>query len=157
MNRLFRSLELKIPPLALATVAGALIWLAAIALPRLRLDWPGRVPAALLLGVAGLAVCLAGVAAFRRAQTTVDPMRPEHTRVLVVRGIYHYTRNPMYVGFALLLCGWATWTGTAAGLAIAITYVLYLDRFQVRPEERILQHHFGAQYDAYRSSVRRWI
>ncbi|RBI49163.1 hypothetical protein BRL76_18820, partial [Xanthomonas oryzae pv. oryzae] len=45
---------------------------------------------------------------FRRAGTTVDPRRPQRCSALVQTGLHRYSRNPMYIGHALLLAGWAT-------------------------------------------------
>ena len=100
---------------------------------------------------------LAGVIEFRRARTTVDPTRPEHSSAIVSGGIYSLTRNPMYLGFLLILAAWAAWLGNLPACLALLAFVQYMNRFQIAPEERVLGARFGAPYEAYRQRVRRWL
>lgn len=150
-------LELKIPPPLVAICVAFLMWLT------LRVVGPADVPTALRVGVAlgflltGLGCDLAGLMAFLRAKTTINPLRPAATSALVVSGIYRITRNPMYLGLLLVLLGWATFLGNGAAFALAPLFVLYIHRFQIVPEERILAEKFGAEFAAYRARVHRWL
>ena len=112
---------------------------------------------ALCLAVTGIAVALAGVLAFRRAKTTVDPRVPQQSSSLVIRGIYRYSRNPMYLGFLLLLIAWGCYLQSGVALLLLPLFVLYMNWFQITPEERHLLHKFGADYQAYLTQVRRWL
>ncbi|HEY0857558.1 MAG TPA: isoprenylcysteine carboxylmethyltransferase family protein [Albitalea sp.] len=152
-----RALELKVPPLAVMLCAGAAMWLAAAAAPALTLDWPFATVAAGALALAGLAVALAGVLSFRRARTTVNPVTPGAASALVTSGIYRLTRNPMYLGFALVLLAWAVFLGNVLALVLLPAFVLYIDRFQIEPEERVLSALFGEAFVAYTTQVRRWL
>lgn len=149
-------LALKIPPLALVALAAAAMWLlpAIASLPRFGLWHVGLCAALALLGPA---ICLAGVLAFRQARTTVDPMRPAAATSLVVRGIYRYTRNPMYLGFLLALLAWALYLAKLSALLVLPLFVGYLTVLQIRPEEAALRERFGADFDAYAARVRRWL
>lgn len=118
---------------------------------------PGRAVIAIAFVVLGVAIVLAGVIQFRRASTTVNPVKPEDSSSLVVTGVYARTRNPMYLGFALVLAGWAVFLANLLTLVGVIAFVLYIDRFQIVPEERALHTRFGLQFDDYRRRVRRWI
>jgi len=151
------SLELKIPPLLVALILGALMWLAALMTPGLTALLPYRGAVAGVLLLAGAGAALAGVIEFRRARTTVDPTRPDNASAIVTGGIYSLTRNPMYVGFLLLLIAWAAWLGNLAACMALPAFVKYMNRFQIAPEERFLGSKFGAPYDAYRLRVRRWL
>ena len=152
-----QKLELKIPPVVLVALFALAMWLVAQLVPA------GMEPAvwhSVLAGIfagAGIVVALLGVLAFRRANTTVDPRVPEQSASLVVRGVYRYSRNPMYVGFLLSLMAWAFYLMNAAALALLPLFVLYMNRFQIVPEERFLLQKFGADYQAYCASVRRWL
>jgi protein-S-isoprenylcysteine O-methyltransferase Ste14 len=84
-------------------------------------------------------------------------MKPDSASSLVVSGIYKYTRNPMYLGFLLVLLGWAAFLSNLAALALLPAFVAYMNRFQIRPEERVLASLFPNDYPAYRAKVRRWI
>ena len=153
-------LELKIPPLLLMLLFALAMWLLApltapisakLALPALY-----STVLALCLAVTGIAVAFAGVLAFRRAKTTVDPRVPQQSSSLVIVGIYRYSRNPMYVGFLLLLAALACYLMNAAAFALLPLFVWYINRFQIAPEERFLLQKFGADYQAYTQQVRRW-
>lgn len=150
------ALALKIPPLALAAFAGLTMWsLPALGRVPIFVSWHAWVCAGLAL--AGVGVCLAGVLAFRQARTTVDPMHPAKATTLVVRGIYHHTRNPMYLGFLLVLLAWALYLSTLSALAILPLFVWYLTVFQIEPEEDALRERFGVDFDLYSARVRRWL
>ncbi len=106
---------------------------------------------------AGLGLKIAAALAFRARGTTVNPISPERSAALVVDGLYRVTRNPMYLGSALILAGWALHLGAWVAILTVPFFVLYMNRFQIGPEERALSALFGADYDAYRARVRRWI
>ena len=99
---------------------------------------------------------LLGLLAFFRRGTTINPLRPAKASALVTGGIYRITRNPMYVGMAFLLAGWAVWLGALWPFLGPVLFVAYLTRFQILPEERILRGKF-AEFDAYATRVRRWL
>ena len=76
---------------------------------------------------------------------------------LVVRGLYRYTRNPMYVGALTVILGWALFFHAAAVLLYAIVVGIIFHLFIVLYEERHLRREFGSEYDDYRSHVGRWL
>ncbi len=149
-------LELRVPPVAVAAVAAGLMWIIAWALPDATLALPGRVPATVLAALTGVVVAVAGVVEFRRAQTTVNPLRPDAASSLVRGGIYKMTRNPMYLGLALVLLGWGIFLANPVSLAVLFAFVGYLNRFQIIPEEKALESRFGEAFAAYRKAVARW-
>ena len=152
-----KALELKIPPVVLVALCAVAMTLLAQWLPSLQLPLGWRLLLAAVFAAAGTAVALAGVLAFRQADTTVDPRVPQQTSSLVIRGIYRYSRNPMYVGFLLLLTALGCYLMNAAAFALLPLFVLYMNRFQIAPEERHLLQKFGADYQAYSQRVRRWL
>ena len=152
-----RGLELRIPPLALVLLAALLMWLISVLTSSARLYLPGSGLAATAVAICGSLICLAGVAQFRRSRTTVNPMTPEASSALVTHGIYRFTRNPMYLGFAIILLGWMIFLENPLTLAVVLAFVLYINRFQIEPEERALESTFGAEFKAYKLKTRRWI
>lgn len=150
-------LELKVPPLILVAVFATLMWLQAWLTPALSFGASWRLTLAALLACAGGAIAIAGVVAFRQAHTTVNPTHPEGSSSVVSHGIYAYSRNPMYVGFFLLLLGVAACLGNLLALLWLPLFVVYMNRYQIIPEERVLEANFGADYRAYLARVRRWI
>lgn len=151
------ALEHKIPPPLVATVFALLMWGIAQHSTVWALAAPLRWGPALLVLLAGAAFCLAGVWSFRQAQTTVNPLKPETASTLVLAGVYRYSRNPMYVGFALLLLAWACYLAAPWALLGVVAFVLYITRFQIIPEERALAQIFGDEFQRYMGQVRRWL
>jgi protein-S-isoprenylcysteine O-methyltransferase Ste14 len=149
------ALELKIPPPLVALFLAILMWLT----PALAI----AVPLGLRLGVAlallclGLTISVSGVVAFRRARTTVNPIKASSASALVSSGVYRFTRNPMYLGLSLALFAWAVLLSNPLALLLLPFYVLYINRFQIIPEERVLASLFGTEYSAYKERVRRWL
>lgn len=151
------ALELKIPPVAVVILAGAMMWVGSAYAPTLDFEVPFKPMFAWGFTLLGLVICMLGVVNFKRADTTVNPTKPHLTSSLVTSGIYRRTRNPMYLGFLLILAGWATVKANLLALLVLPAFVLYMNHFQIKPEERALMSLFGEQFRAYCSSVRRWI
>jgi protein-S-isoprenylcysteine O-methyltransferase Ste14 len=152
-----RALELKVPPLAVVVVTALLMWLVSRAAPAFRFEFAGRSAIFAVLVLAGMSITVAGVVSFRRAKTTVNPTKPKAASSLVVSGVYKFTRNPMYLGFLLALVGWGVFLSNALAFVPIAGYVVYLNRFQIEPEERALAALFGREFMEYRARVRRWI
>ena len=152
-----RQLELKVPPLALVLVCAVGIALLGRFVPAANVPFPGHRALAAVAVLAGIAFSVAGIVQFRAARTTVNPMSPDRASAVVTSGVYRLTRNPMYLGMALILAGLAFWWASGPGLLLVAAYGAYMTQFQIKPEERALETVFGAAYRAYRARVRRWI
>jgi protein-S-isoprenylcysteine O-methyltransferase Ste14 len=151
------ALDLKIPPIVVVFVAATSMWVSTVAFPMLGFGFPAnRLIAALVMGL-GVTVTVLGAVSFRRASTTLNPMKPESASALVVSDIYTLTRNPMYLGFLLMLVGWAIFLANILSFVFLPLFVFYMTRFQITPEERALEALFGEQFRAYKNKVRRWI
>jgi protein-S-isoprenylcysteine O-methyltransferase Ste14 len=146
-----RFLELRVPPPLVGIVIAGAMWLVPSSPASVRL------PAAILLTLVGVAIALSGVISFRRAQTTVNPLKPETSTALVSTGIYRITRNPMYLGMLAVLLAWAVYLSSAWALLGPVAFALYITRFQIVPEETALQSLFGAAFVDYTHRVRRWL
>ncbi|MHB8494903.1 MAG: methyltransferase family protein [Casimicrobiaceae bacterium] len=152
-----RALELRIPPPLVALLAALAMWSisrhsGALAAPAIV-----RVPLAILLAMVGAAFDVSGLIAFRRAKTTLNPMKPQATSAIVDSGVYRVTRNPMYLGFVFVLLGWAAYLWSWWALPGPLVFAAYIQRFQIAPEERALSELFGAEFLAYKATVRRWL
>jgi protein-S-isoprenylcysteine O-methyltransferase Ste14 len=152
-----QTLELRIPPPVVGLLTAAAMWGLSRVTPRIPFDDRLRVGLAAFVLLVGIAFAVAGLHAFRRAKTTVNPLRPEATSALVVAGVYRYTRNPMYVGLALVLLAWAIHLAAPWALVGPLVFVAWITRFQILPEERVLSRMFGSAFDSYRQRVRRWL
>jgi protein-S-isoprenylcysteine O-methyltransferase Ste14 len=150
-------LEHKVPPPLIALICAGGMWYLARHTFVVGFAADVRVAAALVVCVVGFVVMLAGVISFRAAKTTVNPLKPETATSLVTNGVYRYTRNPMYLGMLLVLLAWAIYLSAPAALMGPIAFWLYIQRFQIQPEERALVAMFGSAFTDYMSRVRRWI
>ncbi|OUS31169.1 hypothetical protein A9Q98_03380 [Thalassotalea sp. 42_200_T64] len=150
-------LELKIPPLLLFFVFAVLMTQVPIAITNLSIAFAYNNLLALIIAIFGVIVVATGVINFKKADTTVDPRTPEQVNELVVSGVYQYSRNPMYLGFALMLLALAIYLQTIASYIWVIIFCRYLYHFQIMPEERALEKLFGQSYTDYCQKVRRWI
>jgi len=151
------ALELKIPPPVVAALIGAAMWLVSRSGPSIDLSPLIRTVGAGAIAASGGLLALTGKIAFGRARTTINPLRPENASSLVTSGVYRFTRNPMYLGLFLALLGWSVHLSSLFVFVGPVLLVLYLGRFQIAPEERVLAAKFGEAYLEYTSRVRRWL
>jgi len=151
------SLDNRIPPPLVMLVAGALAWGLARLTPALTVSFDGQIAAGSVTAALGVIISLAGIVSFSRARTTVSPVNPGAATALVQSGIYRWTRNPMYLGMALLLLAWTLKLGHPGGLVAIVLFAAYIEAFQIRPEERALSELFGDAYVDYCKHVRRWL
>lgn len=147
-------LSLKIPPPAYFLGGVGLIYLFSRRESTARPGWRWL---GLPLAVLGLGLDLHAFRAFRRHKTSLSPFEPEKAVHLVTEGAYRWTRNPMYLGLALMLSGWSLFRTSLSGLWVVPAFILTLTRLQIRPEENRLRHLFGDDYLAYQGRVRRWL
>jgi protein-S-isoprenylcysteine O-methyltransferase Ste14 len=152
-----QTLELKIPPPIMALLVGVAMWVTAYLLPAVHRPSPTRFVIARVCAGFGVIVAILGVWAFRQAKTTVNPVAPEKASSVVSGGIYSYTRNPMYVGLTAVLVGWAIRLSVPWLFLGPVAFMLYMTRFQIIPEERVMSSKFGRAFDDYRQRVRRWL
>lgn len=152
-----RYLELKIPPLAVCAVFAFAIYGLENVVQSAIVPFSGHRIAAMALMLLGLTLAIAGVVQFRRAKTTVNPLTPLAATSVVDSGVYRLTRNPMYLGMALMLLSVAVWCSTLLGYALVPLFCVYMTEFQIKPEERALLAIFGQEFSIYMTKVRRWI
>jgi protein-S-isoprenylcysteine O-methyltransferase Ste14 len=152
-----QALELKVPPVAVFLICAAGMWALSRGLPTASIDLPYAPLVAIALAVPGGAVAVAGIFAFRRQSTTVNPTKPDAASSIVFTGIYGFTRNPMYLGVATMLAAWGIYLANVVALFVLPLFVAYIAKFQIKPEERALLANFGSDYADYMATVRRWL
>lgn len=124
---------------------------------RVRTGLPETLRYALFAGliVAGSALFLAALGRFRRAGTHVEPWKP--STAIVTDGVYGFTRNPIYVGMALVYAGLALVADSLVALVLLVPALVLIDTGVIAREERYLEGKFGDEYRRYKAAVRRWI
>ena len=150
-------LELRVPPDVVWLVAAALMWLVSATTPDVAVAGLTRAGLAALLFAGGVGLIVAARVTLNRAHTTWHPTEPARSTSLVTSGVFRCSRNPTYLGMLLVLVGWSVVLANPLALALTALFVLYLNIFQIGPEERALAAAFGDEYRTYAGRVRRWI
>jgi protein-S-isoprenylcysteine O-methyltransferase Ste14 len=150
-------LELKVPPPLVALAVGILMWLASSLIVPVEVPFGLRVGIAVAVASTGAVFGIPAMVSFWRFKTTMNPIKPSSASVLVTSGVFRFTRNPMYLSLLLYLLAWALYLSNWLALLLVPLFVLYINRFQIAPEERTLSSLFGPEYAAYKGRVRRWL
>jgi|SRR5690625_5299666 len=157
---LMQRLELLLPPPLIALVFALLMWFTAWLFPFLNVQWLNQTYLGFWIGalcfVIGAIFGLFAIFSFRKQNTTVNPKQPTATKTLVCHGVYAFSRNPMYLGAVFILLGWAIFLGNLITLLWVWLFKIYITRFQIMPEERILSEKFPTEFQQYQEKVRRW-
>lgn len=103
----------------------------------------------------GAALMLAAAVEFRRSRTTIIPH--ETPRALITSGVYRLSRNPIYLGDAMVLAGLCLVFGAPDALWLVPVFALVIERRFIRAEEACLRAGFGAAAESYMARVRRWL
>jgi len=145
----------RIPPPIVVLFFGLCIFLSRDLLPKLRVDSFFYV--GLGCQLVGIGIIVFSIRSFRKHETSLNPLKPDTASTLVVEGTYGFSRNPMYLGLAFILVGVAFQLNIIAGMIFVPLFVLYLNVFQIIPEEKAMLELFGDNFDEYKTRVRRWI
>lgn len=150
-------LETKILPPLVMVICGALMWGIALITPSLpeMATWTNILSKALV--ASGFLILFIAAFYFFKVKTTINPMVPKRSSSLVTSGLYRYSRNPIYVADIVFLLAWAFYLNNPISLVGIVGFVLYMNRFQIEPEERALEANFGQDYLDFKARVRRWI
>lgn len=151
-------MDAKVPPDIVFAGCAVLCWLLARYFPGFNFGMPLQGLVSGIIVLLGLIVVFWAKATLSKYRTTAQPNMQalSRTTVLVTTGPYKYSRNPIYLGMAMLLLGWwlifANWIGTIG----VVAFIVMITRFQIVPEERMLTCLFDGKYTDYKSGVRRW-
>lgn len=150
-------LKLKIPPALLFLLCVVLMWLTdrGLSFEPLVLKTPDWLYS-VFLSIGGLIILL-GIIEFRRKSTTVNPHKPQDTTAFVKSGVYRITRNPMYLGMALILCAAVVRLENMLTMLFIPIFIWYMNEFQIKPEEQVMEQKFGEEFLGYKKKVRRWV
>ncbi len=103
----------------------------------------------------GVAINLMADKAFHQNNTTVKPF--QESSALVADGVFRVTRNPMYLGFVLIVLGIALLLGSVTSLLVPLALGIFLDRAYIVVEEEMLSERFAQRWPAYKARTRRWL
>ncbi len=149
-------MELKLPPVVIFSIFAVAMYLLSMVLPFGFFDFFGRLLLAKILVALSVGIILVSLVQFFLGKTTMDPSKPDKASTLITKGVYRFSRNPMYFAMLLLLLALGLTLGNAFHTLIAAGFVSYMNRFQIIPEEGLLLNKFGKTYKEYVSKTRRW-
>jgi protein-S-isoprenylcysteine O-methyltransferase Ste14 len=150
-------MKLRIPPVVIFFLALGILFGAHYLFPELSYSFSNQTLLSRIFLGLGVLISFSGIISFRMKGTTVDPLHPKKASSLVRSGIYRYTRNPMYLGMALVMIGGIIRIGNPIGIVALIFFVWYITIFQIKPEEEALKKLFEDEYKTFCKKVRRWI
>lgn len=150
-------MRLRIPPPLVALSIAAAMFVVARFAPVGHFAFAARQASALALAMLAFAVMALAAWQFARVRTTINPLHPEHSSALVTGGLFALSRNPMYLAMLMLLLAVGLWLGNLLSIALCPLFVVFINRFQIAPEEAALRSRFGRVFDDYAARVRRWI
>ena len=145
----------KIPPPIVTLLFGVTIYLSKniFTHPNCNfLDW-----ASIILLLFGIFIIRSAFLLFRNYKTTINPVNLSKTSSLVNTGVFKYTRNPMYLGMALILLSIGLKFNLYGGIIFVIIFIVFITRFQIIPEEKAMEKLFEKEFLNYKGKTRRWI
>ena len=148
-------METKIPPPLVTLVFGMSIYFSREMFPAIEIQYSLYLGIFLLLS--GFFILVSAVRLFRKDKTTVNPLSPEQATKLVTDGIFKYSRNPMYLGMAIVLSSIAVFFNLLGGIILIALFCAYITKFQIIPEERAMRDLFSDDFDKYIKETRRWV
>ena len=150
-------LKLRIPPPIYAISIAIFMWFLHSFFPIVTLFSESWNLMGWLFVATGLIIDLWSVGLFWKQKTTVNPLKPDNSNIIVISGFYQYSRNPMYLGMLSILLGIALLLGSLSPLLGLPLFMLLITTQQIIPEEMILTNKFGQEYLDYKHRVRRWL
>ena len=111
----------------------------------------------ILFFLIGIACFFFAIKLFKKHNTTISPLKPEKATSLIVSGIYMYSRNPMYLGMLFILISISIRFNIIGGIISISTFIIYITKFQIIPEEEQLKRIFGEKFLNYKKKTRMWL
>jgi protein-S-isoprenylcysteine O-methyltransferase Ste14 len=94
---------------------------------------------------------------FKKHKTTISPSNPDSATSLVQSGFFRFSRNPIYFSLLNIIFWFSIYLGSFFGLIVTPLFVIYMNQFQIIPEEKAMLKLFSDKYKSYCLQVRRWI
>ena len=149
------NVKTKFPPPLVALAFGFLIYYTKNIFPKIEIVW-GYFFGSFMI-IIGLFIILSAIILFKKYKTTITPLNPSNATKLIVHGIYKFSRNPMYLGLLLVLSGISIIQNPIGGSLFVPSFILYINHFQIIPEESAMLDLFKDDFLKYKENVRRWI
>ena len=149
------TIKTKVPPPIVALAIGFLINYTKDEFPKIHIGMEKILGSVLI--ISGLIVIASAIILFKKNKTTVTPLDPSRSTKLITRGIYKYSRNPMYLGLLLIIISTTIFYLNIFSITTPIIFYFWINKFQIKREEIFLTEKFGKEYLLYKTKTRRWI
>ena len=151
------NLELKVIPPVQLIIASVLMYSLTTFFPHNYFILPISLPITVFLILVAISIGAFALYDFHKHKTTFHPHTPEKTSKVVDSGVFAYSRNPMYLSLVITLIALAVYLQNYTSFIIIPLFIWYITRFQIIPEEKMLDKLFPNDYQAYCQKVRRWL
>lgn len=151
------NLALKVIPPVQLVISAILMFSLAHYFPQYHFSLASSFPIVIFLLALACIIGSLALYDFHKYKTTYHPHTPEKTSTVVDSGIYAYSRNPMYLALVLVLFAFALYLKSFISFAVIPLFIWYITRYQIKPEEVVLDRLFPIDYKAYSQKVRRWL
>ena len=118
---------------------------------------PNQTLVSIIILLIGVFILIVPVSKFIKSKTTVNPIKFKKVNKLITSGIYKYSRNPMYLGFLMIVISTSIYYLNIFSIITPIFFYFWINRFQIKREEIFLTKKFGQKYITYKSKTRKWI
>jgi len=118
---------------------------------------PNQTLVSIIILLIGVFILIVPVSRFIKSKTTVNPIKFKKVNKLITSGIYKYSRNPMYLGFLMIVISTSIYYLNIFSIITPILFYFWINRFQIKREEIFLNKKFGQKYITYKSKTRKWI
>ena len=118
---------------------------------------PNQTLVSIIILLIGVFILIVPVSKFVKSKTTIDPIKFKKVNKLITSGIYKYSRNPMYLGFLMIVISTSIYYLNIFSIITPILFYFWINRFQIKREEIFLTKKFGQKYITYKSKTRKWI
>ena len=141
-------IKTKFPPPLVALTFGFLINYTKNIFPKIEIK--NEIIFGSFMMISGLIIILSAIILFKKYQTTITPLNPSNATKLITDGIYKFSRNPMYLGLLLVLVGISIILNLTGGFFLIPLFILYLNLFQIIPEENAMVDLFKDEFLEYK-------
>ncbi len=118
---------------------------------------PNQTLVSIIIFLIGVFILIVPVSKFIKSKTTVNPIKFKKVNKLITSGIYKYSRNPMYLGFLMIVISTSIYYLNIFSIITPILFYFWINRYQIKREEIFLREKFGKEYLLYTTKTRRWI
>ena len=122
-----------------------------------KFNFPFQSIVSIFVGIEAILIIFFAIKEFKKAATTISPIQIDQVSNFVTKGIFRFSRNPMYLGLTSLQVAAGIYFGNWLVLVVVPMFIFYITFYQIIPEEKVLKEKFGDDFKIYCSKLGRWL